>query len=227
MLRRSKQNVVVPMTPSRRPDRWPRALRLVSAGLAGLALGLVPGLAAPAFSGRFEALPALGLSSDGTTVSGLSSGDDIAGQFHLAFSASLAGAAVMAAGPDGFSRGSLATAMYQCSCPANPSAPQRWQNQVPGAGCSVLAPSVLASLADSALDANRRHARVPGAAHGLPVPGGPVACDRTATPYPIRCPCDDAAGQLLAGLYGATPGALLQPALAPAAAHLRRFNQLP
>ena len=227
MLRRSKQNVVVPMTPSRRPDRWPRALRLVSAGLAGLALGLAPGSAAPAFSGRFEALHALGLSADGTTVSGLSSGDDMAGQFHLAFSASLAGAAVMAAGPDGFSRGSVATAMYQCSCPANPSALQRWQNQVPGAGCSVRAPSVLASLADSALDTNRRHARVPGAAHGLPVPGGPVACDRTATPYPIRCPCDDAAGQLLAGLYGATPGALLQPALAPAAAHLRRFNQLP
>ena len=169
----------------------------------------------------------LGLSADGTTVSGLSSGDDMAGQFHLAFSASLADAAVMAAGPDGFSRRSVATAMYQCSCSANPSALQRWQNQAPGAGCSVLAPSVLASLADSALDTNRHHARVPGAAHGLPVPGGPVACDRTATPYLIRGPGEDAAGQLPAGLYGATPGAPLHPALAPAAAHLRRFNQLP
>jgi hypothetical protein len=158
--------------------------------------------------------------------------------------------------------------------PANPCALQRWQNLVPGAGCSVLAPGVLASFADSALDANRgrvdgpanlarqrvwlfsggrdevvheplvdaaeafyrrhgvadtnlHHARVSGAAHGLPVPGAPVACNRTATPYLTRCPGEDAPGRLLAWLYGATPGAPLQPAVAPVAAHLRRFSQQP
>jgi poly(3-hydroxybutyrate) depolymerase len=164
--------------------------------------------------------------------------------------------------------------MYHCSCPANPGALQRLQNQVPGAGCSVLAPGVLASFADSALAANRaaiddpaqlkrqrvwlmtgerdevvRPAlveamadfyrrlgvperqlhleRVPGAAHGLPVPGAPVACDRTATPYLMRCPGEDAPGQLLAWLYGDIPGAALQPAQPPRAAGLRRFSQRP
>lgn len=52
-------------------------------------------------------------------------------------------------------RGSVATATCPCACPANPNVLQRWQNLVPGAGCSVLAPGALASFADSALDANR------------------------------------------------------------------------
>ena len=143
------------MTFSWLPGRWPRALRCISAVLAAVVFGLAPWSLAPAFGGRLQPLPALGLAADGTTVSGLSSGGYMAGQFHVAFSASLAGAAVMAAGPYGCARGSVATAMYQCSCPANPKALQRWQNQVPGAGGSVLAPSVLASFADSALDANR------------------------------------------------------------------------
>jgi poly(3-hydroxybutyrate) depolymerase len=164
--------------------------------------------------------------------------------------------------------------MYNCSCPANPTALQRWQNLIPGAGCGVLAPSVLAVFADRALDVNRtliddpahlarqrvwlmsgghdevvpaplvdaveafyrrhgvaaanlHHERVPGAGHGLPVPGAPVACGRTATPYLTRCADEDAPGLLLAWLMGTTPGATLRPAVAPVAANLRRFSQQP
>ncbi len=219
-------------------------------------------------------LPALGLAPGATTVSGLSSGGYMAAQFHVAYAASLAGAAVLAGGPYGCSRGSLTTAMLGCSCPANPDAWQRLRNSLPGLGCSVLAPGPLASLADDALAAShghidnpaelarqrvwlysgtldtvvrpalvdaveafyRRHGvpasqlhhdRVQGAAHGLPSPGAPVACGVTASPYLTNCPNEDAPGELLAWLYGATPGAALAPAVVPRAAGLRRFDQRP
>lgn len=172
--------------------------------------------------------------------------------------------------------------MYQCSCPANPDAAQRWRNAIPGAGCSLLSPGVLAVFADSALQANQgavddparlarhrvwlfsggqdkvvapalvdaaeafyrrhgvpaallHHARVAAAGHGLPAPDAPVACRLTASPYLTRCPGLDAAGELLAWLHGATPGApLVPPRAAPAAtasgklpAGLQRFSQRP
>lgn len=67
--------------------------------------------------------PALGLglaASRCHAVSGLSSGAYMAGQFHVALSGTLAGAAVLASGTYGCSRGAVSTAMYHCSCPANP-----------------------------------------------------------------------------------------------------------
>ena len=123
------------------PGRWPRALRFCQAALTALTFWLAPWSVSPAFGGWLQPLPELGLSAAGTTVSSLSSGGYRAGPFHMAFSAALFGVAVKAAGPCGCSRGSVAAAMYPCSCPTNPTALQRWQNQVPGAGCSVLAPS--------------------------------------------------------------------------------------
>ena len=252
-------------------------LRRAVASLLAASLGLVAAAAPaqPASAARpLARLPALGLAADGVTVSGLSSGAYMAGQFQVAHAASLAGAALLAGGPYGCSRGALSTAMYQCSCPANPDAAQRLRNLIPGAGCSVLAPSALAVFADAALQANQgaiddpgqlarhrvwlfsgghdqvvvpalvdaaeafyrrhgvpaaqlQHTRLASAGHGLPAPDGPVACAVTATPYLLRCPGQDSAGELLAWLYAATPGAPLLPPLAARAAGLQRFSQQP
>jgi len=242
---------------------------------------LAMGVATAAATGqRLAPLPALGLAADGVTVSGLSSGGYMAGQFHVGFSATLAGAAVLAGGPYGCSRGSVAGAMYNCSCPANPDALARLRNQIPGAGCAVLAPGALAVFADSALAANRAEIDDPAhlarqrvwlfsggrdevvrpalvdaleafyrrqgvdparlhrehvaeAAHGLPAPGAPVACSRTASPYLTRCPDpaapgeEDAPGKLLAWLYSPVPGQPLQAPVPPRAAGLHRFSQQP
>ena len=49
-----------------------------------------------------------------TSVSGLSSGAYMAGQFHVAFSDSLKGAAIIAGGPYGCSKGQLPLALNQC-----------------------------------------------------------------------------------------------------------------
>lgn len=256
--------------------RLPRLLRRAAAGLLAASLGLGPAAPAqPAGAARpLARLPALGLAADGVTVSGLSSGAYMAGQFQVAHAASLAGAALLAGGPYGCSRGSVSTAMYQCACPANPDTAQRLRNLIPGAGCSVLAPSALAVFADAALQANQgaiddpgqlarhrvwlfsgghdqvvapalvdaaeafyrrhgvpaaqlHHARLANAGHGLPAPDGPVACAVTATPYLLRCPGQDGAGELLAWLYAATPGAPLLPPMAARPAGLQRFSQQP
>lgn len=260
-----------------RPCRGlPRLLRRAAAGLLAASLALGPAVPAqPVGTARpLARLPALGLAAEGVTLSGLSSGAYMAGQFQVAHAASLAGAALLAGGPYGCSRGSVSTAMYQCSCPANPDAAQRLRNLIPGAGCSVLAPGALAVFADAALQANlgaiddpgqlARHrvwlfsgghdrvvapalvdaaeafylrhgvpaaqlhlARVASAGHGLPTPDGPVACAVTATPYLVRCPGQDAAGELLAWLYGTPPGAPLLPPVAVRPAGLQRFSQQP
>jgi hypothetical protein len=261
------------VAPGSRVGRRARA----RARLAGLAVALtlwVPAGAALA-NPPPPSLPALALAIDGVTVSGLSSGGYMAGQFHVAYSASLAGAAVLAGGPLACSRGSLTLAMLECSCPAAAPGPAP-ANDVPGIGrlaCRIPTASALAARADSALSLNRRHlddirhlqrqrvwlmagARdtvvppplvaaqadfyrrhgvpdaairlrtVPGAAHGLPVPDGPVQCDVTAAPYLTQCPDTDAAGELLAWLY-APPPATLQPPAAPRPQGLRAFDQRP
>ena len=90
-------------------------------------------------------LPALGLARDSVTVSGLSSGGYMAGQFQVAYSGSLAGAAVIAGGPYGCSRGSVLTATFNCSCPA----------VLNGVGCTVFNPDVYWVFSDRATQGNR------------------------------------------------------------------------
>lgn len=98
-------------------------------------------------------LPALGLRTDGVTVSGLSSGGYMAGQFEVAYSASVSGAAILAGGPYGCSRGNVATAALKCSCPAEQSFALTLAN-VFGFGCYIQSPGVYESFADGALQAN-------------------------------------------------------------------------
>ena len=71
-------------------------------------------LASPHVTEATEALPSLNVDLDETSVSGLSSGAYMAGQFHIAFSDNLTGAAVIAGGPFGCSKGQLALALNQC-----------------------------------------------------------------------------------------------------------------
>ncbi len=52
-----------------------------------------------------------------TTVSGISSGGYMANQFHVAFSGSVAGAGILAAGPFYCAKGNVATALTDCTTP--------------------------------------------------------------------------------------------------------------
>lgn len=117
-------------------------------------IGLLLAIASAAAAAQvLQRLPALGLQKDAVTVSGLSSGGYMAGQFAVAYSASVAGVAVLAGGPYGCSRGSVGTAMLNCSCPAEP--PFALQLQaVWGGGCQTFNPDVYAVFSDAATRGN-------------------------------------------------------------------------
>ncbi|MDJ0894173.1 MAG: hypothetical protein QNJ92_03455 [Alphaproteobacteria bacterium] len=69
---------------------------------------------APTVAEAADPLPQMQLDPAGTTVSGLSSGAYMAVQFHVAHSASLIGAGVVAGGPYFCAEGQLATALNRC-----------------------------------------------------------------------------------------------------------------
>src|SRR6266850_4113649 len=64
-----------------------------------------------------EPLPALGADAGNVTVSGLSSGGFMAVQLHVAHSAIVKGAGVVAGGPYYCAQGSVWTAYYNCTDP--------------------------------------------------------------------------------------------------------------
>ncbi len=123
--------------------------RLAGAALPWLAAASVAAQAQP----PLRRLPALGLRADAVTVSGLSSGGYMAGQFAVAHSASVAGVAVLAAGPYGCSRGSVGTAMLNCSCPAEQPFALKLQALWSG-GCQTFDPAVYGVFADAATHGN-------------------------------------------------------------------------
>lgn len=109
-------------------------------------------------------LPPLALKADEVTVSGLSSGAYMAGQFGIAYSASLSGAAVLAGGPYGCSKGAVSTAMFVCSCPAEKS----WLLELMGLfgqGCRVLHEESYSSIGERAVERNRAGAGIDDPAH--------------------------------------------------------------
>lgn len=99
-------------------------------------------------------LPALGLQRDAVTVSGLSSGAYMAGQFQVAYSGSLAGAAVLAGGPYGCAHGSVSAAMLNCSCPADQNFLLQAAHAL-GGGCQVFNPDVYLVFGEAATQGNR------------------------------------------------------------------------
>lgn len=100
-------------------------------------------------------LPSLALKADEVTVSGLSSGAYMAGQFGVAYSASLSGAAVLAGGPYGCSRGSVSTAMLGCSCPAEKPLMLSLLQAFPGMACTAFSPGVYEVFSERAVKGNR------------------------------------------------------------------------
>ena len=67
----------------------------------------------------FDPLPAVGASSEDITVSGLSSGGFMAGQFQVAFSSKVSGVGIFSAGPYLCAMGNLGSAVSKCSSSAN------------------------------------------------------------------------------------------------------------
>jgi poly(3-hydroxybutyrate) depolymerase len=100
-------------------------------------------------------LPGLALKADEVSVSGLSSGAYMAGQFGVAYSASLSGAAVLAGGPYGCSRGSVSTAMFSCSCPAEKNFLLDLMQSFPGLACTAFSPEVYGVFSERAVKGNR------------------------------------------------------------------------
>lgn len=67
----------------------------------------------------YPALPAIGASANNITVSGLSSGGFMAGQFHVAFSSQVSGVGIFSAGPYLCAMGNLGSAVSKCSSSAS------------------------------------------------------------------------------------------------------------
>ena len=121
-------------------------------------------LALPALAA--EPLPALRAEAKGVTVSGLSSGGAMAVQFHVAHSAVVAGAGVIAGAPYYCAQNSLMTALYNC--------------MTPGAWTPVPPASQLKSLSEMLAKSNRIDATRNLA--GAPVWLFSGALDRTVLP---------------------------------------------
>lgn len=124
--------------------------RCLAVGVAAL-VALVGGVCADVL----PRLPGLALKSDEVSVSGLSSGAYMAGQFGVAYSASLSGSAVLAGGPYGCSRGSVSTAMFNCSCPAEKNFLIDLMQSFPGLACTAFSPEVYGVFSERAVKGNR------------------------------------------------------------------------
>ena len=147
--------------PAPRPALYRLILCAAAAGVVAAILAASPLAAARATATKtaaataWPALPALGLQRAGLTVSGLSSGAYMAGQYQVAYASSVDGAAILAGGPYGCSRGSLQTAMTACACPPSTSAWQSWLRLLGIGACTVPSPPVLAAFSDEALTRNQ------------------------------------------------------------------------
>lgn len=198
-----------------------------------------------------DPLPALGADPAATTVSGVSSGGYMAVQLHVAHSATVRGAGVLAAGPYGCAQGSAWTAYYNCMTPRAwwplpPVTALKAAVEVLAAARAIDPPAGLApsrvwlfggtadrTVEPAVVDALARFygeyvpaaqiARVKNvpAGHALVTEDAGGPCSATASPFINDCDYD-AAGRLLAHLYGP----LMPPPSAPAGT-LRAFDQRP
>jgi poly(3-hydroxybutyrate) depolymerase len=168
-----------------------------------------------------DPLPALNVDLAQTTVSGLSSGAYMAGQFHVAFSTEVVGAGIVAGGPYGCAEGRLELALQRCMATnlgkPDPAALFAEATKLAesggidpltnladdrvyvftGTADHTVMPSVGAgippfyALAGLPPAAVRLEAGVP-AGHGFATESGPVACGTTASPFVNDCDLDQA-----------------------------------
>lgn len=191
-----------------------------------------------------DLLPSLGASGI-VAVSGISSGGYMAGQFHVAFSASVSGAAIVAAGPWGCAKGDINRALKTCisgdgldidelhalaaelvasgTIDDTSGLGEARALVFHGTGDAVIGASVVAGLQQwlgTYLEVENIQAvtDVP-AVHGWPTIDHGGACDTFAAPYIMSCGYD-LAGEILSHLHGDLD--------APRSAlPLRRFDQRP
>jgi poly(3-hydroxybutyrate) depolymerase len=197
-----------------------------------------------------EPLPALAAEPENLTVSGLSSGAFMAVQFHVAHSARVRGAGVLAGGPYYCARGSILKALSSCMSPnffIPPPRPGALRPEVDkqAAAGHIDPPEGLRdsrvwlfsggrdSVVKSAVvDATRAfylqwlpesaitHERLPDAGHAMIVPSAKTTCGMTVAPYINHCGDFDAPGHLLAHLFGE-----LHPKAQAANGELLAFDQ--
>jgi poly(3-hydroxybutyrate) depolymerase len=197
--------------------------------LAGyLAGGLAATLAQTAFAA--EPLPSFNVDLAQTSVSGLSSGAYMAGQFHVAFSETVVGAGIVAGGPYGCAEGQLATALNRCTqthsgLPDPAHLLERAEALAQEGAIDPLAglagdrvyvfsgtadPTVTPAVVDQAVafyraagvaEADIAHVDDLAAGHGFVTESHGAACATTASPYINDCDYDQA-GALLTHIYG-------------------------
>jgi poly(3-hydroxybutyrate) depolymerase len=208
-------------------------LALGRAGLVAAALGLSAAHAA-------ERLPALGAELAGTSVSGISSGGFMAVQFHVAHSRVVRGAGVIAGGPYYCAEGSVTRAMFNCMRPGS-FTPMPGTDVLTAFTASFAATGQIdatanlggakvwlftgtrdATVASEVVAAARRFylkfAQPANVALVDSVPAGHAmitydagkACDVTQPPFINDCDFD-AAGELLAHIYGPLAPAAARP----------------
>jgi len=178
-----------------------------------------------------ERLPGLGVDLSGTSVSGISSGGYMAVQFHVAHSATVIGAGVLAAGPYYCAQGSAWTAVYNCMKPGTwtplpPVAMLKTDTEVlartrqidatdnlkrahvwlfTGKHDDTVRPAVVAALKryyeEYVPPAAIAYVDAVGAGHAMVTADQGASCESSAPPYINDCHFD-AAGQLLQQIYG-------------------------
>jgi poly(3-hydroxybutyrate) depolymerase len=187
-----------------------------------------------------EPLPSLGADPSGTSVSGLSSGAYMAGPFHVAFSNSLVGAAIVAGGPYDCAESTLGLALDRCmqtsrGLPDPARLLGRARNREAGGAVDPLAglvgdrvyiftgtsdrtvtSPVVATVADFYRQAGVPEAQIAvvdnlPAGHAFITEAEGSACALTGPPFVNDCDYDQA-GAILAHIYGP----LAPPAAEPA-----------
>ncbi|MEQ8206252.1 MAG: hypothetical protein RIA65_08775, partial [Woeseia sp.] len=204
---------------------------------------LVAMLASACGQAPSSALPALGAAKS-MTVSGVSSGAYMAGQFQVAYSADVDGAALIAGGPWGCAGGDISRALGECMNGmgiATTALVQQAQTMAidlvidaiaqlgndrvflfHGSADSVVAESVTTAAADwygaAAPDAVLQTVTGVPVSHGWPTVSAGIPCGEFAAPFVYACDYD-LAGEALEFLLGP----LQPPSATPAA--LQSFSQ--
>lgn len=173
-----------------------------------------------------EKLPALGVSAENITVSGISSGGYMAGQFHIAHSKVVSGVGIIAAGPYACAQNSMVTALGPCvkggidvpplveatrtaaaagtiDAVENLRDDHMWllhgtADQAVKADVVAAAGSYYAAFADAA---NITQVIEVPVTHGLPTRATGAPCAQFGRPYLNACDYD-AAGEMLKSLRG-------------------------
>ncbi|MBT0588071.1 extracellular catalytic domain type 2 short-chain-length polyhydroxyalkanoate depolymerase [Alteromonas oceanisediminis] len=207
----------------------PRSSKKRLAKCKALALSLTSLFACGSHSIAAETLPALNLTLENTTVSGLSSGGYMATQFHLAHSDWVTGIGVIGAGPYFCAQGDIGIALSQCVSKMEPpievDALSQQATLYEDAG--VIAPLehlagskvwILHGTADTTVNrgaadalvaqytqwAGEEHVRYVNDkpfAHHFPTEQNGTQCDQSAAPFIGACDYD-AAGALLTHIRG-------------------------